>query len=696
MYLGFGKESDSTSKSDGGRTTIEIAWAGALISLAVVSVALVFAVYLMVVSPDSLLPPPHILFSPITTFAFSITGAFIASRQPKNPIGWLFELVGFFSALILMSTTYYGMSKVTILPESQISVWLQAWVWIPTIIIPFSVLLLLFPDGRLLSNRWLPFFLLAVVGLVLVLIAVGFNPDPGLQQSIDLPEPNPFGVSGAGDILTTMLYLGGAMIIVAVLGSVISVVVRFRRSNGVSRTQMKWLAYAGFFVIVAIILSSLLAGIFPDEPNIEELTIIIVDLAVSGIAIATGIAIIRYGLYDINLLINRTVVYGTLTLVIIGAYILIVGVVSTFIQSMGTLVVSFIATGVIAVSFQPFRERLQRGVNHMMYGERDEPYAVISRLGRRLEATLAPESVLPTITMTVAQALKLPYVAISLREDDGFRIVFSTGERTEEQYILPLKYQAEEIGGLICGYRSPGESFSDSEKNLLQDVANQASIAIHAIRLTHDLRRARRQLVQSREEERRRIRRDLHDGLGPILASHRLKIGSAYELFERNPAGAQALIKETEAGLTTAIEEIRRLVYDLRPPALDELGLVQAIKQSAPQTPNLEITFKVPAKLPELPAAVDVAAYRIVQEALSNTIHHSQASRVSVSLQVNEIFEISIHDNGTGLPEDYMLGVGLTSMRERAEELGGTFELVSGKTGGTWVIVRLPLEDSEL
>ncbi|MEJ2304579.1 MAG: GAF domain-containing sensor histidine kinase [Anaerolineales bacterium] len=687
-----GKEVDPKTKpSKAGR----VAWAVTLISLTLAALGIGMAVYLRFSTVNSLVPP-HMLFSPISALIFSITGALIASRHPKNPIGWLFVVVGLLSALILLASAYYGVSQIVPLPGENFFLWLQTWVWIPTSLIPLSFLLQLFPDGRLPSSRWKPILIAAAIGLVGVLFAIGFHPDPDLQEGIGLPAPNPYALAGAGRALTNVLYISGGLMAVAVIGSVAAIVVRYRQSSGIRRTQMKWLAYAGSFVIAGLVVSACLASIYPGDPAIEEITIVITDLVVTGIAAAAGVAMVRHGLYDINLLINRTLVYGALTVAVIGIYILMVGLLGTLFRSGGNLVFSLIATGVVAVGFQPLKERLQRGVNHLLYGERDEPYAVISRLGRRLGSTLEPEAVLSTITETIAQTLKLPYVAICLRSKDGFRTAASTGESQGDVHSLPLRYQSEEFGSLLCSPRSPGEPFTPTEQKLLKDVAQQASVAVHAARLTTDLLRAHRRLVRAREEERRRIRRDLHDGLGTMLASHRLKIGSSAQMLEGEPEAARALLQEIEEELTTALDDIRRLVYDLRPPALDELGLVRALQQSAPQVPNFAVTFDIPQEIPELPAAVDVAAYRIIQEALNNCVRHAKARQVTVGIKAGEYLDLSIQDNGVGLPENYLPGVGLNSMRARAEELGGTFELQWTTGEGTTIFVRLPLEEREL
>jgi two-component system NarL family sensor kinase len=671
------------------------AWFIALIAITLAALGLGMALYLRFSTQDSPVPP-HMLFSPISTLAFSIAGALIARRHPRNPIGWLFEFVGVLSALILLAGAYYGASQIVRLPLEDFFLWLQTWIWIPASLIPLSILLLIFPDGRLPSRRWIPVLLSAVIGLAGVSAAIGFHPDPGLQEALGLPESNPFALAGADGAMTAILYLSGVLMVVGVIGSVAGIIMRYRRSNGIRRTQLKWLAYAGLFVIVGLFIASLLGGLYPGNSAAEELTIIIVDLVVAGVAVAAGVAILRHGLYDIDLLINRTLVYSGLTAAVIGFYTLTVGLLSSLFNSRGDLVASLIATGLVAVGIQPLKTRLQLGVNRLLYGARDDPYAVISRLGRQLGSTLAPEAVLPTLTETIAHALKLPYVAIRMKGKNGDRVAAATGEPRGDEYSLPLRYQSEELGELLYSPRSPGEIFTPTEQRLLEDVAHQASAAVHTISLTSELLRAHRRLVRAREEERRRIRRDLHDGLGTMLASHRLKLGSSIQMLEKNPDRARALLQELEEGVTGAIEDIRRLVYDLRPPSLDELGLVRALQQSAPQVPDTAIEFSVPHKIPELPAAVDVAAFRIIQEAITNCVRHARASQVTVEILADEFLEVSVQDNGVGMPDHYVPGVGLNSMRTRAEELGGTFKLLWTAGEGTDVLVRLPLQEREI
>jgi signal transduction histidine kinase len=256
-----------------------------------------------------------------------------------------------------------------------------------------------------------------------------------------------------------------------------------------------------------------------------------------------------------------------------------------------------------------------------------------------------------------------------------------------------MLYQTEISGYLLVAPRSPGESFQASERKLLENIAQQAGAVAHAAKLTADLRISRQHLVTAREEERRRIRRDLHDGLGPQLASQTLTLTAARRMLQENPQAADELLEEAIKHAQTATDDVRRVVYDLRPPALDDLGLVGAIETYIHklEAGGLNICLEIPAKLPPLPAAVEVACYLIIQEALTNVTRHAAADTCFVTLVVSDNFQVKIQDQGQGIPPNAQPGVGLRSMRQRAEELGGSFQITSMPDQGTTVLVELPL-----
>ncbi|HEY6408520.1 MAG TPA: GAF domain-containing sensor histidine kinase, partial [Ktedonobacteraceae bacterium] len=409
---------------------------------------------------------------------------------------------------------------------------------------------------------------------------------------------------------------------------------------------------------------------------------------------------------DIDLLINRTLVYGLLTALVIGMYVLVVGYLGAIFRTNGSLVISLITTGLVAVLFQPLRGLLQRSVNRLLYGLRDEPYVVLAGLGQRLKTTLDPDAVLSTIVETVREALKLPYAAIEVKEGEALALAASAGTLPlKEALRLPLVYQGEPVGTLLIAPRGRDDALTSADLHILEDLAYQIGSAVHTVRLnadlqalTRDLQRSREHLVSAREEERRRLRRDLHDGLGPMLSAIMLNVGLVRSLYQRDPKTTGALLNQLEEEIELVIGDIRRVVYNLRPPALDELGLTGAIREYVArfgtEAQSLKVTVETPASLPALPAAVEVAVYRIVQEAVTNVIRHAQAQSCLVRFLVEHDLQIEVSDEGKGIEETDRAGVGLTSMRERAEELGGTFTIRKTTPCGTQVTACLPLAHS--
>jgi signal transduction histidine kinase len=660
----------------------------------------------------------------ILSLVYPTIGALIASRLPRNPIGWIFCGVGLLYGIRRFTEGYseYTLYGNVALPLGDYAGWISSLLEFTGQALAIVVLMLLFPDGRLPSRRWRILAWTAVLGAALAALSDAFAPYSG----------NPFGVVGViGGLLTTYelfaasYSLGMTLLMVSIIAALFSLILRLRRARGDERQQLKWFLYAAVpaavglsavileFIVVRFTTDLLFSTVHLRSPWLwffEDVHYVSI-FALLLLPVCTYIAILRYRLYDIDVLINRTLVYGALTACIVGIYVLAVGGLGALFQARGNLAVSLMATGVVAVLFQPLRSRLQRGVNRLMYGERDDPYAVISRLGRRLEATIAPESVLPTIAETIAQALKLPYAAILLKEGEGFRTAAAYGSPTGEPEALPLMYQREEIGRLVIAARAPGEEFSPADRRLLGDLARQAEVAVHAVRLTADLQRSRERLVATREEERRRLRRDLHDGFGPTLASLALGLGAARKLMASNELrDADEVLARLEQETEDTVADVRRLIYGLRPPALDDLGLLVAIRQqaesqgmaSAPidtrtdayRENELVFRMRAPEELPALPAAVEVAAYRIIQEALTNVARHAGAKTCRVRLSVDEAtdsLQLEVTDDGVGISEDRRAGVGLSSMCERAVELGGICDVKPIPTGGTRVLVRLPL-----
>jgi signal transduction histidine kinase len=495
-----------------------------------------------------------------------------------------------------------------------------------------------------------------------------------------------------------------ALEVVTVYGSTLVLqVYRYRHVyTRVERQQTKWLVYGLAITVLYLLCNRVLVAVLsPDSPVLLVLLPVPLVLALC-LGLSVGAAVLRYQLWDIDLIINRTLVYGGLSACVIGLYMLLVGYFGALFRIPNNPVISLIATALVAIAFQPLRGLLQRAVNRLMYGERDAPYQVLARLDQQLAPALPPEEVLPALVKTIATTLKLPYVAVALIQSDApplpeERLVATCGHPTPhaQMWRLPLVYQGETVGQFVLAPR-PGEvQLTHADRQLLEDLARHAGVIAHAVRLTNDLRRSRERIVVAREEERRRLRRDLHDGLGPLLASLTLTLAAAREYLRHDPTTTDTLLQELATQAQGAVADIRRLVYELRPPALDDLGLVGALRDQAARSTQggLQVDIEAPQTVDPLPAAVEVAAYRISVEALTNVVRHAQASNCTIQVRREADLVIEISDDGRGLPAEIPRGIGLRSMRERAEELGGRCVIAARPEGGTQVAVHLPLAE---
>lgn len=549
--------------------------------------------------------------------------------------------------------------------------WMDTW-----IAFAFGVLILffyLFPTGRFASNLTL--------GLALAL---------GLWLTLGLFER-----SLLIWYLPRVLYISAAVFWITT--GMVAMIHRYQLGDPFQRQQIRWIVWGAIASAVGLMLQ-----VFPPMFNLNATARVIHDfllyplgqLLKACLPLSIAFAILRYRLWNIELILNRVLVYGSLSVLTMLGYLGTIFVLHVLFTGLSNPVISFLAAGVVAILFEPLRQRLQRAVNRWMYGERDDPYAVLSRLVGTLERTPSTNEVLPAIAETIGHSLKIPYVAIWLDQAGEEKLAASSGSETTDLVSFPLAYQGETIGRLEVARRAPNEQFSEADYRLIEKIAQQAGAAAQTVRLNTELIRSRAQIVNEREDERLRIRRDLHDELGPMLAAQGLKLSAARQMMRTKPEKAESLVDEVIQQSRQTVADVRRLVHGLRPPVLDQLGLVEAVRDLARNHGGgLALEIIAPSDgLPHLPAAVEVNAYRILLEAWNNAVRHSHASRCLVKFQAEQdMLVISIQDNGVGMPKDYRSGVGLRSMRARAEEIGGSIRIDDGKPHGTRITARLPL-----
>jgi len=664
------------------RTLAGLSWAAA----AVTTILGLFAAVLAILGRDVsllLLPGP---------LAYAWMGCVLLARRPGHPMGPWLCLIGLADVIGVLPYAYVRYTLVHSpgsLPFATAMLWVNTWAYAPATSLGGPVLLMVFPEGRLLSPRFRPALWAALAFIPLSVGGYAFIPQN--LGSLFHHMSNPYAIPRLDGLFEASQALAIVCGLVAGAGAAASVTLRWRRADRVGRQQLKWL-----LAVLPAAIASLIATLV--APGSWSLAL----GAVAGILmpVAIGIAVLRYRLYEIDILLNRAVLYGSLTAGVAAVYLAVVVVAHSLFGVQGRgLAVQIIATVLAAAALWPLHDRVQRRVDRLFYGDRGVPYEALARLGRRIEEAADTETALNSVVKTIADSLRLPYAALELRLGDGWSPAATYGEAPVKLVAFPLTFQGETVGRLLVGTRSRGEQLGPDDERLLADLARQAGPATHAVALRRALDASRAGLVTAREEERRRLRRDLHDGLGPTLAGLTLGLDTARARSAGQPELTE-LLSRLKAETQRAVTDVRRIVYGLRPPTLDEFGLVGSLREEVGrlqyEAPSLTVTLDAPADdLADLPAAVEVACYRIVTEALTNVTRHAHATRCSVRLRLNHGLDVDVCDDGVGLPQGWRAGVGIASMRERVTELGGELVIEPSLPHGTRITARLPAQEQE-
>ena len=460
-----------------------------------------------------------------------------------------------------------------------------------------------------------------------------------------------------------------------------------------ARQQARWVLYgaATSFVASSLVVGAIGTGVTLDPGEVDRHMTghLLLVLAGGGFLASVVAAWLHPSAPDPDTLIRRTFVYGSLSALGVVATVAFVVLPALLYFELG-IVYFLVLVSAWAVLGVPTQQWVQRTVNRLMYGQREEPMAVLTQLGERLELG-SPETVLGAIVETVATTLKLP--AVRIVSESGATIA-SVGASDFEEITLPISHHGEQVGQLVASVRARDEALHEHDFEILRLVARQAGPTVRAVQLNEELRRSRQEILEGREEERRRIRRDLHDGLGPALAAIAMQADTARAVVDDDPAAARDLMSAVTEQAKDVVHEVRRLVYDLRPPALDQLGLLGAVESLARQhsSPSLRVEVRSDGEVPLLHAAHEVAVYRIVSEALANVSRHSGASLAVVSFEtVAGQLRVTVEDDGRGIDAAAPRGIGLRSMADRASEVGAALEVGERPGGGARIALALPL-----
>ncbi|NES27944.1 hypothetical protein GCE86_09745 [Micromonospora terminaliae] len=613
----------------------------------------------------------------VAGLAFGVVGALVLRRQPANRLGWVLGAAGLCAAASSTAAEYVTYTLFTrpgALPGAGVAA-LAVWLWLPAFLLMVVALPLLFPDGRLRSPGWrapaavaLTSGTVAIVGIATVDQVVAGETGGAYHNPLDLPLPD-------GPQLTVVLV---AFFVAVAVGAVavVAVVLGMRRAEPARRRQDAW-----FVAALALILTAT-QGPWSD--------VVTFALHVAAVAALT-VGVVRHQLFDIETVLSRALVYALLTGVALAAYLLAAAALGA---NLGPGVGPALVAAVAALLLAGVRHRVQLAVERLLYGRRDDPLAALTSFGERLAQTMDVDAVLPAVVDTVRATLRLPYAAVRLTAEAT--PAYTAGEPIAGTVEFPLTYSGEPVGVLIVGPRRGEQDLSPADRRLLEAFARQAGVAAHGVRVTRDLRRSRERVIMAREEERLRIRRELHDGMGPALAGITLGLETAARRAHRDGPEAGPLLAELREQCAACVEEVRRIVADLRPPTLDQGGLVDALRRhaevfnAATTAPTVLVEEDLPGRPYGLPAAVEVAAYRIALEAMTNAVRHAGARTCRVSVSQHDALLITVWDDGSGVAPA-AFGVGLASMRERAEELGGRCTVTFRQGQGTQVEAVLPV-----
>jgi signal transduction histidine kinase len=621
-------------------------------------------------------------------------GAVVLARRPRHGVGLVLAATGLFWLVDSLCGAWAAFGAADAIPPAggRFAYWVLERVG-SLLLAGLPLLLLLYPDGRLPRGRMRGYaaaVLVAVLSLPVVLIVAPAEAvyPPGYPVFEAYRAYAPLSVPLPVDVATALLVITRLVSFSALVAAVVGVALRYRGSDEEDRRRLRWLLWAGALCVLTVVLGLLLRGSWVPTAGLT--------VAVAVTSVSATIGVLRPDLADIDGLVAATVTWAGVAAVVLAVDAAVVALTTRWLgDRLDTQQLVVLVLLVAVVLYTPVRQGVGVLVRRLLFGRRGDRYEVVSALAARLEEAGEVEDQLPALAAAVAATFKLRFVRVEVLQAHGDRLTASFGTPPQRTRELPISYRGELIGRLLLPASGVRALLSGRDQALLVDVTRQAAVAVRTSRLAAELQQSREGLVLAREDDRRRIRRNLHDGLGPALGGVALRLDAAGNAVRSDPARAEQLLTQARTEVREALADVRRLVHDLRPPALDDLGLRGALEQQADRARSAPLRVDLAlADLPSLPAAVEVAAYRIASEALTNVVRHAGASTVVIEVAAESgQLRVEVTDDGVGIAADVVAGVGLRSIRERVSELGGRCEVSCPPGGGTRVRAWLPLGD---
>jgi len=633
----------------------------------------------------------------LSLLPFPIVGLLIALRQPENAIGWLLLAIGFtwFFGEALTGYGTYGVAM-SRLPADTWTLAFTDMLWVPPIGLMGTFTLLLFPDGHLPSPRWRWFAWLCAV--VLVVSCVGILVGASTMADSGFPNlANPFAIPSLEFLQVSLVLFP-----FCILGSAGSLVVRYRRSRGTERDQLKLLAFAAATVAASYLVIMLLSigSTSSNTPGWLGVAQTLVIFSFSLIPLAIGVAILRHGLYEIDLIIRKTVRYAVLVALLVAILVgalLIVGALA--VGSGGGLrenPTALVAIGAaIGLAFSPLRRLTARIADRLVFGDRSNPYEVLSEFSGRVGDAYAAEDVLPRMAQVLGMGIGAQSAAVWLVSSGELRAaaVWPADAEPPAEVLVDVQHRGERLGALSVAM-PPTEPLSGARENLMHDLASQAGLVLRNVLLIEELRSSRRRLVAAQDDERRKIERNLHDGAQQQLVALAVQLKLARTMVERDPAKATALLDTLQGSATDALEDLRDLARGIYPPLLADKGLATALEAQARKA-AVPVTVEADG-VGRFPADVESAVYFSCLEALQNVAKYADAAtaRITLSDGSGEL-RFEIRDDGRGFdPSGTSYGTGLQGIADRLAALGGELVVTSAPGDGTAVAGRHPFGEA--